>query len=110
MCKMAVKYVDGILEQNATEAQIEEAVRKVCSFFPDSLRTEVSHPLTTLNYQVLLFYYSNSKPKTPQCDQLVQQYEPVLIQLLLQMMDPDFVCMVSNNHNLYLTKSEVIFC
>lgn len=67
VCKMAVKYVDGILEQNATEAQIEEAVRKVCSFFPDSLRTE--------------------------CDQLVQQYEPVLIQLLLQMMDPDFVCM-----------------
>lgn len=38
---MAVSYIDGILEANATEAQIEEAVRKVCSFLPDSLQTEV---------------------------------------------------------------------
>lgn len=34
-----------------------------------------------------------------QCDQLVEQYEPLLVQLLLQMMDPDFVCMV--NHVCY---------
>lgn len=34
-----------------------------------------------------------------QCDQLVEQYEPLLVQLLLQMMDPDFVCMV--NHICY---------
>ncbi|XP_059929337.1 prosaposin isoform X1 [Gadus macrocephalus] len=67
VCKMAVRYVDGILEQNATEAQIEAAVRKVCNFLPGSVQTE--------------------------CDQLVQQYEPMLVQLLLQMMDPDFVCM-----------------
>uniref|UniRef100_A0A8B9H2W0 Prosaposin n=1 Tax=Astyanax mexicanus TaxID=7994 RepID=A0A8B9H2W0_ASTMX len=67
VCKMAVRYVDGILEQNATEAQIEEAVRKVCNFLPDEFKT--------------------------QCDQLVQQYEPLLIQLLLQTLDPDFVCM-----------------
>ncbi|KAG7229995.1 hypothetical protein INR49_009715 [Caranx melampygus] len=67
VCKMAVTYIDGILEKNATEAQIEEAVRKVCSFLPDSLQTE--------------------------CDQMVQQYEPMLVQLLLQMLDPDFVCM-----------------
>ncbi|XP_068424022.1 prosaposin [Clinocottus analis] len=67
VCKMAVNYIDGILEKNATEAQIEEAVRKVCSFLPDAFQTE--------------------------CDQMIQQYEPVLIQLLLQMLDPDFVCM-----------------
>ncbi|CAL8257834.1 unnamed protein product [Lota lota] len=67
VCKMAVRYVDGILEQNATEAQIEAAVRKVCNFLPEAVQTE--------------------------CDQLVQQYEPMLVQLLLQMMDPDFVCM-----------------
>ncbi|XP_072533734.1 prosaposin [Salminus brasiliensis] len=67
VCKMAVRYVDGILEQNATEAQIEEAVRKVCNFLPDEYKT--------------------------QCDQLVEQYEPLLIQLLLQTLDPDFVCM-----------------
>ncbi|XP_029962339.1 prosaposin isoform X2 [Salarias fasciatus] len=66
VCKMAVNYIDGILEQNATEEQIEEAVRKVCTFLPDAYRKE--------------------------CDQLVEQYEPVLVQLLLQMLDPDFVC------------------
>ncbi|KAF3708369.1 Prosaposin Proactivator polypeptide Saposin-A Protein [Channa argus] len=67
VCKMAVTYIDSILEKNATEAQIEEAVRKVCSFLPDSFQSE--------------------------CDQMVQQYEPMLVQLLLQMLDPDFVCL-----------------
>ncbi|MCI4376778.1 hypothetical protein PGIGA_G00192370 [Pangasianodon gigas] len=67
VCKMAVRYIDGILEQNATEAQIEEAVKKVCNFLPDEFKT--------------------------QCDQLIEQYEPLLVQLLLQALDPDFVCM-----------------
>ncbi|XP_030626295.1 prosaposin isoform X3 [Chanos chanos] len=67
VCKMAVRYVDGILQQNATEAEIEEAVKKVCNFLPEAYRSE--------------------------CDQLVEQYEPLLIQLLLQTLDPDFVCM-----------------
>ncbi|KAM8851531.1 prosaposin [Synchiropus picturatus] len=67
VCKTAVTYIDSILEKNATEAQIEEAVKKVCSFLPDSVQTE--------------------------CDQLVQQYEPMLVELLLQMLDPDFVCL-----------------
>uniref|UniRef100_A0A3Q3AVY4 Prosaposin n=1 Tax=Kryptolebias marmoratus TaxID=37003 RepID=A0A3Q3AVY4_KRYMA len=66
VCKMAVNYIDSILEKNATEAEIEEAVKKVCSFLPDAYKTE--------------------------CDQLVEQYEPMLVQLLLQMLDPDFVC------------------
>ncbi|KAI7805659.1 lysosomal cofactor/neurotrophic factor prosaposin [Triplophysa rosa] len=67
VCKMAVRYVDGILEQNATQAQIEEAVRKVCDFLPDTVKDE--------------------------CDQLIEQYEPLMVQLLLQTLDPDFVCM-----------------
>uniref|UniRef100_A0A673HE78 Prosaposin n=1 Tax=Sinocyclocheilus rhinocerous TaxID=307959 RepID=A0A673HE78_9TELE len=67
VCKMAVRYVDGILEQNATQAEIEEAVLKVCDFLPDAVRDE--------------------------CNQLIEQYEPLLVQLLLQTLDPDFVCM-----------------
>ncbi|KAL7383458.1 hypothetical protein ABVT39_011198 [Epinephelus coioides] len=67
VCKMAVTYIDGLLEKNATEAEIEDSVRKVCSFLPDSFRSE--------------------------CDQMIQQYEPMLIELLVQMLDPDFVCM-----------------
>ncbi|XP_029031183.1 prosaposin [Betta splendens] len=67
VCKMAVTYIDRILEKNATEAQIEDAVRRVCSFLPDSFQSE--------------------------CDQMIEQYEPMLVQLLIQMLDPDFVCM-----------------
>ncbi|XP_072293528.1 prosaposin isoform X2 [Eucyclogobius newberryi] len=67
VCKLAVNYIDGILEQNATEAQIEDAVKKVCNFLPP--------------------------PYQDECKQLIEQYEPMLVQLLLQMMDPDFVCM-----------------
>ncbi|XP_017319186.1 prosaposin [Ictalurus punctatus] len=67
VCKMAVRYIDGILEQNATEAQIEDAVKKVCNFLPDEFKT--------------------------QCDQLIEQYEPLIVQLLLQALDPEFVCM-----------------
>ncbi|XP_041124402.1 prosaposin-like isoform X1 [Polyodon spathula] len=66
VCKMAVSYIDGILQQNATEAEIKAAVQKVCSFLPAAMQEE--------------------------CDQLVEQYEPMLVQLLLQMLDPDFVC------------------
>ncbi|KAM9365752.1 prosaposin [Pholidichthys leucotaenia] len=67
VCKLAISYIDGILEKNATEDKIEEAVEKVCSFLPDAYQS--------------------------QCDQLVEEYEPLLIQLILQMLDPDFVCM-----------------
>lgn len=67
VCKMAVRYVDGILEQNATQSDIEEAVLKVCNFLPDAVKDE--------------------------CNQLIEQYEPLLVQLLLQTLDPDFVCM-----------------
>lgn len=94
VCKMAVTYIDGILEKNSTESQIEEAVRKVCSFLPDAMQTEVR---TRGNFCPLSVtdLYLNPMFLCQQCDQLVEQYEPVLVQLLLQMMDPDFVCMVS---------------
>lgn len=42
VCKMAVRYIDGLLEQNATEAEIEEAVKKVCNFLPDAYKQEAS--------------------------------------------------------------------
>ncbi|KAK1164440.1 hypothetical protein AOXY_G14742 [Acipenser oxyrinchus oxyrinchus] len=66
ICTMAVSYIDGILQKNATEAEIEAAVQKVCSFLSAAMQEE--------------------------CDQLVEQYEPMLVQLLLQMLDPDFIC------------------
>lgn len=41
VCKMAVRYVDGILEKNATEMEIEDAVKRVCNFLPDEFKTQV---------------------------------------------------------------------
>lgn len=41
MCKLALSYVDKFLEKNATEEEIEEAVRKMCSFLPESMQSEV---------------------------------------------------------------------
>lgn len=38
---MAVSYIDKFLEQNTTEEEIEEALRKVCSFLPDSMKEQV---------------------------------------------------------------------
>ncbi|XP_034040100.1 prosaposin isoform X2 [Thalassophryne amazonica] len=67
VCKMAVQYVDRILEENATKAEIEATVKKVCNFLPESAQTE--------------------------CNQLVHEYEPQLVDALLMMLDPDFVCM-----------------
>lgn len=94
VCKMAVTYIDGILEKNSTESQIEEVVRKVCSFLPDSVQTEVRNWGKFCPFS-LTAWYLNPTFLCQQCDQLVEQYEPVLVQLLLQMMDPDFVCMVN---------------
>lgn len=98
MCKKAITYVEEILEKNATEAQIEEAVRKACSFLPDSLQSEVRSCLSPCDfYQCPCDGFALTRVcLCQQCDQLVEQYEPVLVQLLLQMLDPDFVCMVIN--------------
>lgn len=41
VCKTAVSYIDKLLENNATEEEIKEAVRKVCSFLPESMQSEV---------------------------------------------------------------------
>ncbi|XP_075921697.1 prosaposin isoform X3 [Petromyzon marinus] len=65
-CKMLVSYLDSILGQNATKEQIEQALETVCSFLPDAFQQ--------------------------QCDSLVEQYGELLVQLLEQALDPDFVC------------------
>lgn len=33
---------------------------------------------------------------TPQCDQFVTEYEPVLVEILVEVMEPSFVCLVSS--------------
>ncbi|OXB63868.1 hypothetical protein ASZ78_004163 [Callipepla squamata] len=66
ICKMIVAYADKELEKNATTTEIEALLEKVCHFLPESV--------------------------SDQCVQFVDQYEPVVVQLLAEMMDPTFVC------------------
>ncbi|XP_044276425.1 prosaposin isoform X2 [Varanus komodoensis] len=66
VCKMIVAYADKELAKNATTAEIEAFMEKVCRFLPESV--------------------------SDQCVQFVEKYEPVVIELLAEMMDPAFVC------------------
>lgn len=68
VCKMAVSYIDKILEKNATEAEIEEAVRKVCSFLPDSFQTQVRSCLLLPSVTLTC----------PQCDSFASNHVSVL--------------------------------
>lgn len=42
-----------------------------------------------------MYIYPSRINDCVQCDQLIEQYEPLIVQLLLQALDPEFVCMVS---------------
>ncbi|XP_075466722.1 prosaposin [Ascaphus truei] len=67
VCKMIMNYVDELLEKNATESQIQNFMKRVCNFLPEPMQDE--------------------------CQQIVDQYEPMIVQLLLQVLDPSFICM-----------------
>uniref|UniRef100_A0A803T2U3 Prosaposin n=1 Tax=Anolis carolinensis TaxID=28377 RepID=A0A803T2U3_ANOCA len=66
VCKMVVAYADKELAKNATAAEIEAFLERVCHYLPESV--------------------------SDQCVQFVDQYEPIVVQLLAEMMDPGFVC------------------
>ncbi|MCQ7632733.1 hypothetical protein NP173_24130, partial [Salmonella enterica] len=66
VCKKLVSYVEHNLEKNSTKEEILAALEKGCSLLPD--------------------------PYQKQCDEFVTQYEPVLLEILMEVMDPSFVC------------------
>lgn len=66
VCKKLVGYLDNNLEKNSTKQEILDALEKGCSFLPD--------------------------PYQKQCDQFVTEYEPVLIEVLVEVMEPTYVC------------------
>jgi len=66
VCETVIQYVDGLLEQNATIQEIEATLEKVCNFLPGNLRQE--------------------------CDTIIEQYGPAIVQLLAQFADPKEVC------------------
>ncbi len=66
LCKYVVTYVDTIIQNNRTEAAIEAALEKVCTILPHALNSS--------------------------CVQFVENYGPILVQLLEKYTTPDQVC------------------
>nr|AAB31059.1 prosaposin [Mus sp.] len=66
VCKKLVLYLEHNLEKNSTCEEILAALEKGCSFLPD--------------------------PYQKQCDDFVAEYEPLLLEILVEVMDPGFVC------------------
>ncbi|XP_032464693.1 prosaposin isoform X9 [Phocoena sinus] len=67
VCEKLVTYLEHNLEKNSTKEQILAAFEKGCSLLPD--------------------------PYQKQCDQFVTEYEPVLLEILVDVLDPSFVCL-----------------
>ena len=42
VCEDAMKYLEGILTDNATETEIRAALDKMCGYLPDKAKSEVS--------------------------------------------------------------------
>uniref|UniRef100_A0A8B9ICH7 Prosaposin n=1 Tax=Anser brachyrhynchus TaxID=132585 RepID=A0A8B9ICH7_9AVES len=66
VCQILITYFDNELLKNETLAELGDVLEKGCELLP--------------------------APLTGQCEALVVQYEPAAVRLLVQMMDPDFVC------------------
>lgn len=66
LCKFVVNYVDTVIQNNKSEAAIEAALEKVCTILPHALNSS--------------------------CVQFVENYGPILVQLLEKYVTPDQVC------------------
>ncbi|OCT70252.1 hypothetical protein XELAEV_18037174mg [Xenopus laevis] len=77
VCRMIMRYVDELLEKNATESRIKDFLNRICNFLPDSMQNE--------------------------CSALIKEYEPLFIQLLLEALDPSFICL-----KLHLCQGETV--
>uniref|UniRef100_A0A663DSX5 Prosaposin n=1 Tax=Aquila chrysaetos chrysaetos TaxID=223781 RepID=A0A663DSX5_AQUCH len=66
VCQIVITYFDNELLKNETLAELGDVLEKGCELLPT--------------------------PFTGKCEALVVQYEPAAVRLLVQMMDPNFVC------------------
>ncbi|XP_065684765.1 prosaposin isoform X5 [Hydra vulgaris] len=65
LCTMVIKSLEGILEGNETKAEIKQALEKVCGLIP-SVKSE--------------------------CDQLVDSYSDEIVDLIIELANPDSIC------------------
>ncbi|XP_025114788.1 uncharacterized protein LOC112576500 isoform X2 [Pomacea canaliculata] len=68
LCKVVLTTLDSLVEKNSTVDDIQKGLDKVCSLFPGTIAS--------------------------QCRQLVAQYSPEIVQLLLQQLNPSDICLI----------------
>ncbi|XP_051474034.1 prosaposin-like [Apus apus] len=66
VCQVIITYFDNELLKNETLGELAGVLEKGCELLP--------------------------APLTDKCEALVVQYEPAVVRLLVQMLDPDFIC------------------
>eukprot|EP00003_Mantamonas_plastica_P025549 TRINITY_DN5029_c0_g2_i2.p2 TRINITY_DN5029_c0_g2~~TRINITY_DN5029_c0_g2_i2.p2 ORF type:complete len:471 (-),score=146.41 TRINITY_DN5029_c0_g2_i2:236-1648(-) len=66
LCEFVMSKLEGLLQNNASETKILNALEKVCSYLPKSLSGE--------------------------CDAFIQQYGPQIFQLIVQKEPPKTIC------------------
>eukprot|EP00731_Ephydatia_muelleri_P017723 Em0010g821a len=66
VCELAMKELDSLIFNNSTQAEIEAALKKVCSIFPSTLKTD--------------------------CNNFVAKYGPEIIKLVVEGTSPKVIC------------------
>eukprot|EP00051_Salpingoeca_urceolata_P017872 m.246697 g.246697 ORF g.246697 m.246697 type:complete len:217 (+) comp19068_c1_seq1:1142-1792(+) len=66
LCEFVMKEIDSELSKNSTVAEIEKVVDEVCDLLPSSIRSS--------------------------CENLVDEYGPKIVQLIVQGLDPAQIC------------------
>lgn len=95
VCQLVITYFDNELLKNETLAELGEVLEKGCEMLPTPLTSQVSWGGSTQPGGDPSAS-PRAHPLSPsQCEALVVQYEPAAVRLLVQMMDPTFVCTVS---------------
>jgi saposin len=84
LCEFVMKELETLLGENATEAEIIAALKKVCSYLPATVRDS--------------------------CDSFVDQYAKAIIEMLVQELDPSVICttlgLCTSSKRVVLTKVE----
>jgi len=66
ICETLVQYVEALLKENSTVTDVENIVKKICNFLPDTMKTE--------------------------CDTIIDEYGSLIVQYILAKYDPKEVC------------------
>ncbi|NXF50077.1 SAP protein, partial [Oceanites oceanicus] len=93
VCQIFITYFDNELLKNETLAELGDVLEKGCELLPTPLTGKVSRGGSAQPGRDPLTPPRPAHPLSPsQCEALVVQYEPAAVRLLVQMMDPTFVC------------------